>query len=137
MDILFQPMDFPPLESVMSKCLVSLCHLMHIFFSLHGCTSVVCCIHDLVCQPVFYGLLASFAAEHALPAKRQSLASFRSSLDRHLVSSTTVTSCFYHKNRHDIVHCFFKYIDCWFSSFCFDFSKCAVYDLLSDALLTV
>ena len=57
------------LESVMSECLVCLCHFVHIFFSLHSCTSVVCCIHDLVCQSLFHGLLASFTGEHGEPAK--------------------------------------------------------------------
>ncbi len=110
---------------------------MHIFFSLHGCTSVVCCIHDFVRQSVFHGLLASFTGEHGQPAKSQRLTSVRSYLDRHLISGTADTSCFHLKNRHDIVHCFFKYFYCWLTSLSFYFSKCAVYDLLGNAFLAV
>src|SRR5699024_5361836 len=45
------------LESVMSECLVCFCHFVHVFFSLHGRSGVVGCIHDLVRQSLFHGLL--------------------------------------------------------------------------------
>src|SRR5699024_4959783 len=115
MDILFQPMDFPPLESVMSKCLISLCHLMHVFFLLHGCSGIVHCIHQFVCQSLFHGLLASLTRILSQPAKSQRLTSVCSYLDRNLISSTTDTSCFYFQGRHDIVHCLLKYFKCWFA----------------------
>ena len=65
------------LESVVSKRLVCLCHLVHIFFSLYSCASVVCCIHNLVCQSLFHGLLASLTGEHGDPAKCQCLTTIR------------------------------------------------------------
>ena len=51
--------SYRQLESVVSECLVCLCHLVHVFFSLYRCTCVVSCIHDLLCKSLFHSLLTS------------------------------------------------------------------------------
>ena len=53
------------------------------------------------------------------------------------VSSTTNTSCFYFKKRHDVVHSFFKNFDSWFASFFFYSGECSVYNFLCYTFLTV
>src|SRR5699024_5819475 len=89
MDILFQPRLFPPklirstvschirqnrlqgesLETVVSKRFVCLCHLVHIFFSLHRCSCVVCSIQNFVGQSFFHCLFSSVTGECCQQAK--------------------------------------------------------------------
>ena len=78
------------LESIVCKRLVCLCHLVHIFFSLHSSACVVRCVKNLVCQPLFHCLLASLTGVHCQPAKSERLSSVSSDLDRYLVCCTTI-----------------------------------------------
>src|SRR5699024_255554 len=99
------------LESIVSKRLVCLCHLVHIFFSLHSAACVVRCVEDLISQPFFHCLLASLTGVHCQPAKSKRLASVGTNLDRHLICCTADTSSLNLENRHHVVHSFLEHLD--------------------------
>ena len=125
------------LESVMAECLVGFCHSVHFFLTLNGCACIIDGIHNLICKAIFHSLLGTIAGEGGQPAKRQRLSSVRTNLDRYLICSTADTSCLYFQNRHDVVHCFLESINSLLACLFLDLSKCAVYNLLCNALLTI
>ena len=49
------------------------------------------------------------------PSETQSLSSFRFDFYKHLIVSTSNTPCLNFDNRHNVVHCFFKYFQRFFS----------------------
>ena len=95
MDILFQPLDFL-LESVMSKCFISFCHLMHVFFFFYGCSGIVHCIHKLI-LPVFLPLSSRLLLREYNVSQRRASASRRLSglyFDRYLVRAPPIRLAF-------------------------------------------
>ena len=58
------------LESVVGKCLVCLCHFVHIFFFLYRSACIVCGIHNLICQPILHGLFAPLTGIGDKPTNR-------------------------------------------------------------------
>ena len=65
------------------------------------------------------------------------MASFRTNFHRNLVCCTTHTSCFYFKNRHDVIHSFLECFKCVLTClFCYDI-ECIINYFLSNTLFTV
>ena len=125
------------LPSVVSERLVGFCHLVRILALLERAAGAVGGVEDLTGESFLHGLLASGSGVGRDPAQTQCLASCGANLHRNLIGGAADTASLYLENRHDIFHGLLKnlkrVVTCLFSN---DI-KCAVDDLLGNALLAV
>ena len=121
----------------MSESFVCFCHSVGFFFLLHCATGVVSSIHDFICKAQIHGLFTALTSEGYQPTQTEGLTTVSTYFDRNLVVSTTNTTCFYFKNRHDVLHCFFKNFNGFISGFFSNDIKRAVYDMFSCTLFTI
>ena len=121
----------------MRECLVGLCHSVRIFLLLYGSTGTVGRIHELLRELLGHGLFTSGPGVRGEPSEAQRLTTFCAYFNRYLIVGTADTSGFDFNNRHDVVHCFFKDFQGFFTGLVTNLLEGIINDGLCRSLLPV
>ena len=125
------------LITVVSECLIRLCHLVRVLTLLDRAAQIVSCIEDLASQACAHGLLGAGAGILGDPAQAQSLTALRTNFHRHLVGGAADTACLYLQARHDVLHSLSENLQGFTTGFVSNNVKSTINDLLRNALLAV